>query len=170
MSRRLSAAAGHWPPSARRRGDFTAVWYCPPCPTPGGPAAGNDPLAHRFGNNPPRSSFFPCGMSMQPASSPPVLMVFPVTHGSGIVYSGYAMTPVLLSAAISLGTLIGIHSYCPGILSRLLFRRCSGHRCHVFSSTARLSPCGKNREQEAGRPARARRSRLTGQYNRLSIL
>ncbi len=40
-----------------------------------------------------------------------VLMVFPVTAGSGIIYPGYAMTPVLLSAAISLGTLIGIHWY-----------------------------------------------------------
>ncbi len=40
-----------------------------------------------------------------------VLMVFPMTAGTGIAYPGYTMTPVLLSAAISLGTLAGIHWY-----------------------------------------------------------
>jgi hypothetical protein len=40
-----------------------------------------------------------------------VLMVFPMTAGTGIAYTGYAMAPVLFSAAISLGTLVGIHWY-----------------------------------------------------------
>ena len=40
-----------------------------------------------------------------------MLMVFLMTAGTGIAYPGYAMTPVLLSAAISLGTLAGIHWY-----------------------------------------------------------
>ena len=40
-----------------------------------------------------------------------VLRVLPMTAGTGTGYPGYAMTPILLSAAISLGTLAGIHWY-----------------------------------------------------------